>query len=118
MFAVVKKQMVASASHLTECSTNNGLGRKLATVFDEMQGISAATRDLIHWRAFDLEARGGSIGQRARPRDPTVAVGEVHNRIIPKVDAVMLKRHAFPTTPNKKMIAFRQSRFLRFSFAS
>jgi hypothetical protein len=83
-----------------------------------MQGITTSACDLIHWCSFDLEACRGSTGQCTRPRDPAVAIGEVHNRIIPKVNAVMLKRHPSAMTPNKKMIAFRQSRFLRISFVS
>jgi hypothetical protein len=104
MFAVIKQQVIAFPTDLANRSLTHGFWGQTVLMFDDM----SLSDQRGQRRSQDLKV--GRIAVQSR--NTTVSVGEVNNRAIAKVDCMMLERHPFMLSPNKKMCSARQTGLL------
>jgi hypothetical protein len=100
VLAILKQQMVPAATDLADGALDRFITGKSSAMFHDMKRVATVSGDPIDRCASNdhLIARGAGTG------DASITVGKMNGGSIPRIDAVMLKRHRAVLPPNKKMI--------------
>ena len=97
MLTVVKEQVIAATTNLAQCPCHNDFRGKRSLMGNDVDAVAALPSDRFQRRSPDLETRG----RAAWSGDTILAVTEMDDRSVTKIDRVMLKWDTALVSPNE-----------------